>query len=202
MFEGIDGSGKSTQAKRLARAFGALLTAEPGATELGAALRALLLDPDSGSVSLRTEALLMAADRAEHVAKVLQPALEGGTWVVCDRFTASTIAYQGYGRALDLAELQAVVTFAAQGVEPDVQVLLDVPVELAQERRRRARADRLEHLGNEFFERARRGYLSMARADSERWIVIDGSAEVGEVQTRIFQAVSNRLGRPSKEADA
>ena len=134
MLEGIDGCGKSTQAENLARALGALLTAEPGATALGADLRALLLDPQRSSVSLRSEALLMAADRAEHVAQVLEPALADGIWVVCDRFTASTVAYQGYGRGLDLQELQPVVAFAARGVEPDLQVLIDVPVEVARSR--------------------------------------------------------------------
>ena len=196
MLEGIDGSGKSTQAKHLARALGAMLTAEPGATSLGSDLRALLLDPSKGSVSLRAEALLMAADRAEHVAEVLEPALALGRWVVSDRFTASTIAYQGYGRGLDLAELEPVAAFAASGVEVDLQILLDVPVEVARARMKQVGADRLEHLGNDFFGLVREGYLSMARSDAAHWVVVDGGATFSEVEAQILDAVITRLGRP------
>ncbi len=198
MLEGIDGCGKSTQAEKLAQSLGAVLTAEPGATTLGADLRALLLDPSKGSVSLRAEALLMAADRAEHVSLVVEPALADGRWVVSDRFTASTVAYQGYGRGLDLAELQSVADFAASGVEPDLQVLIDVPVDVARGRRKPGRPDRLEHLGDHFFESVRRGYLSLARADPEHWAVVDGASRVDVVGARIFEAVTVRLGRPSE----
>ncbi len=196
MLEGIDGSGKSTQAKHLARALGAMLTAEPGATSLGSDLRAMLLDPQKSSVSLRAEALLMAADRAEHVAEVLEPALARGRWVVSDRFTASTIAYQGYGRGLDLAELEPVAAFAASGVEVDLQILLDLPVELARGRMKQGTADRLEHLGDDFFGLVREGYLSMAREDAVHWVVVDGTNPVSDIEAQIFEAVTTRLGRP------
>ncbi len=202
MLEGIDGSGKSTQAKHLARALGAMLTAEPGATSLGVDLRAMLLDPKKSSVSLRAEALLMAADRAEHVAEVLEPALAHGRWVVSDRFTASTIAYQGYGRGLDLAELEPVVAFAASGVEADLQILLDLPVEVARARMKPGTADRLEHLGDDFFGLVRGGYLSMAREDAVHWIVVDGTNPVSHIEAQILDAVTTRLGHPPHGAHA
>src|SRR3984885_7287137 len=131
VLEGIDGCGKSTQARALAGALGARLTHEPGATELGAKLRRLLRAPDAPPVSLRAEALLMAADRAEHVALVVAPALAAGEWVVSDRFSGSTLAYQGYGRGLEVAELRRVVEWAAAGVAADLSIVIDVPVPLA-----------------------------------------------------------------------
>lgn len=140
----------------------------------------------------------MAADRAEHVAEVLKPALAEGGWVVSDRFTASTIAYQGLGRGLDLAELEPVVAFAASGVEPDLQVLLDVPLEVARGRMEPARADRLESLGDDFFGRIREGYLSLVRADAEHWVVVDGSAGVDDVEAQVLEAVTTKLGRPTE----
>ena len=151
--EGIDGSGKSTHARRLAGAVGALLTAEPGATSLGARLRSLLLDRDLPPVSERAEALLMAADRAQHVAEVVSPALGEGRWVVTDRFSGSTLAYQGYGRGLDLEELRRLVAWAARGVTADLTILLDVPLAVARRRVNPDRADRLERLDAGFHER-------------------------------------------------
>jgi dTMP kinase len=173
-----------------------MLTAEPGATSLGADLRAILLDPKKSSVSLRAEALLMAADRAEHVAELLEPALAHGRWVVSDRFTASTIAYQGYGRGLDLAELETLAAFAASGVEVDLNILLDLPVEVARSRMKPGAADRLEHLGDDFFGLVREGYLSMAREDAAHWVVVDGTNAVSDIEKQIFDAVATRLGYP------
>src|ERR1700689_5219077 len=129
--EGIDGCGKSTQARALAEALGARLTFEPGATPVGARLRQLLLAPDAPPPSSRAEALLMTADRAEHVALVLEPALAAGHWVVTDRYAASTIAYQGYGQGLDPAGLDALVRWATDGVAADLSILVDVDVEVA-----------------------------------------------------------------------
>jgi dTMP kinase len=157
-----------------------------------------LLDPSKSSVSLRAEALLMAADRAEHMVEILEPALAQGSWVVCDRFTASTIAYQGYGRGLDLAELEPVARFAAHGVVPDLQVLIDVPLEVARKRMKPARADRLEHLGDDFFGLVREGYLALARNDKEHWAVVDGSPEVEQVEAQILEVVISRLGQPAE----
>ena len=129
--EGIDGCGKSTQAAALAEVLGAQLTFEPGATPVGARLRELLLAPDAAPPSPRAEALLMAADRAEHVARVLEPALAAGEWVVSDRYAGSTIAYQGYGQGLDIAALDELVRWATDGLAADLSILVDVSVEVA-----------------------------------------------------------------------
>ncbi len=146
--EGIDGCGKSTQAHRLSERLGAVLTFEPGATRLGTELRRLLLDRDQPPVSDRSEALLMAADRAQHVAEVVVPALDAGTWVVTDRFSASTLAYQGYGRGLDLSELSQLVRWATGGLQADLTVLVEVPVAVASGRRTGIAGDRLEVEGD------------------------------------------------------
>src|SRR5580692_7806363 len=129
--EGIDGCGKSTQARALADVLAARLTFEPGATPVGARLRELLLAPDGAPPSLRAEALLMAADRAEHVARLLEPALAGGEWVVSDRYAGSTIAYQGYGQGLDPAALDELVRWATDGLAADLSILVDVSVDVA-----------------------------------------------------------------------
>jgi dTMP kinase len=197
--EGIDGCGKSTQARALAEALGAELTYEPGATLLGARLRELLLAPDAPPVADRTEALLMAADRAEHVTRVIGPALAAGTWVVTDRFSASTIAYQGYGRGLDSDGLRALVSWAAAGVVPDLSVLVDVPVEVAAARLAaagRGGVDRLERLGPDFAAAVREGFLAQAAAEAGRWLVVDGTADAGTVTARIVDAVHERFGDP------
>jgi dTMP kinase len=191
--EGLDGSGKTTQAQLLADALDGLSTAEPGATALGARLRALLLDPTSPMVSTRTEALLVAADRSQHVAEVIAPALQTGRWVICDRYTGSTLAYQGFGRGLDLDELRGLDAWATDGVTPDLTVLVDVPVEVALHRRRLAAADRLERLGDDFQRRVRGGYLALAAADRTGWAVVDGAPDVPEVARRILEVVSERL---------
>jgi dTMP kinase len=197
--EGIDGCGKSTQAKAVAAALGALLTHEPGATPLGALLRQVLLTPDTPPPTPRAEALLMAADRAEHVAEVIEPALAPGGWVVTDRYSGSTIAYQGYGRGLDVAGLAELVAWATAGVAADLSVLVDVPVEvaaarLAQGARRGRGADRMERLGPEFAARVREGFLAQAAADEGRWVVVDGTGEAAAITAHIVEAVRARLG--------
>jgi dTMP kinase len=193
VMEGIDGSGKSTQVQSLATSLGALLTSEPGGTPLGRQLRSLLLEPHRADPSMRTEALLMAADRAEHVARVIEPALASGRWVVSDRFAASTLAYQGHGRGMDLDELRRITRFASGGLEPDLQVLLDLPVTLARQRMCDA-ADRMEDLGEEFFDRVRAGYMSLARSDPDHWVVIDSSSDEATVRGLVLEAVTTRLG--------
>jgi len=189
--EGIDGCGKSTQARALSEALGAELTYEPGATPLGARLRELLLAPDAPPLADRTEALLMAADRAEHVTRVIEPALAAGTWVVTDRFSASTIAYQGYGRGLDSDGLRALVSFAAAGLVPDLSVLVDVPVEVAA-----ARLAAAGRLGPDFAAAVREGFVAQAAAEAGRWLVVDGTADAGTVTARIVDAVHERFGDP------
>jgi dTMP kinase len=195
--EGIDGCGKSTQASALADALGARLTFEPGATPVGVRLRQLLLAPDAPAPSPRAEALLMAADRAEHVVRVLEPALAAGEWVVSDRYAASTIAYQGYGRGLDPAALDELVRWATGGLAADVSVLVDVGVDVAAGRLAaagRGGSDRLERLGPAFAGRVREGFLAQAAAEPSRWIVVDGETEAGSLTAHILEAVRDRLG--------
>jgi dTMP kinase len=196
-FEGVDGSGKSTQARILAAALAAVLTFEPGGTELGRDLRRLALDPGHTGPDVRTEALLMAADRAQHVAEVVRPALEAGRIVVTDRFSGSTLAYQGFGRGLPVDELREVVGWASAGVEPDLNVLVDVPLPVARRRMGAASGaapDRLEGLDEEFFSRVRDGYLELAAGDPAAWAVVDGSRRIGEVAAEVRDVVERRLG--------
>jgi dTMP kinase len=194
-FEGIDGCGKSTQAQRLADRLGALLTFEPGATPLGTSLRKLLLDGEQPPVAEWTEALLMAADRAQHVAEVVNPALEAGTWVVTDRFSASTLAYQGYGRGLDRSELNQLIDWATQGLRPDVTVLIDVPVDVAVTRRRGSLGDRFEAQGVEFQQRVGDGYRRLAAEATTPWLVVDGRGSVEAIATEVWSGVRPMVGR-------
>jgi dTMP kinase len=187
--EGIDGCGKSTQAAALAQALGAQLTFEPGATPVGARLRELLLNTEDSAPSPRAEALLMAADRAQHVAEVVQPALDAGTWVVTDRFSASTLAYQGYGRGLDRAELDLLIGWATGGLTPDLTVLIDVPVELARARRGGGDEDRLELEGEQFQRRVAEGYHRLAEEAVTPWLVVDGTGAVEEVAASVWAGV-------------
>ena len=191
--EGVDASGKSTQARLLAESLGAVPTFQFGATGVGAVVRRMLLDPDNDALDDRTEALLIIADKAQHVSEIVGPALRAGQDVVTDRFTASTLAYQGYGRGLDLAELQTMMHFATGGIEPDLNLLLDVPVDLAT-RRLGSSVDRFEGAGRGFLDRVRAGYLAMAEADPVRWAVVDADGAVAEVAARVLSAVRDRLG--------
>jgi dTMP kinase len=194
--EGIDGCGKSTQARALSQALGARLTHEPGATALGKTLRQILLAPDAPAVSLRSEALLMAADRAEHVALVLEPALAAGEWVVSDRFSGSTVAYQGYGRGLALGELSALVTWATSGLAADLSILVDVTVDVAGARLASPARDRLEGLGPEFAGRVRDGFLAQAAHDPDHWVVVDGTLEEHALTDSLVEIVRQRFGPP------
>lgn len=191
-FEGGEACGKSTQAARLAARRDAVLTREPGGTVLGERLRALFLDPGTGHVEPRAEALLVAAARAQHVAEVIEPALAGGRDVVTDRFTGSSLAYQGFGRGLDVDEVRRLSAFATGGVDPDVYVLLTVDAAVAAERLGSDR-DRLEAAGDDFHRRVAEGYLALAAAD-ERWVVVDGGGTPEEVAAAVWSAVSGRLG--------
>ena len=180
VFEGIDASGKSTQARRVAQARGARFTFEPGDTPLGADLRRWLLDA-SAPMSPVTESLLMLADRSHHAATVIEPELAAGRPVVSDRYWASSIAYQGYGGGVDLALLHAATELAIGDCRPDVTVLLDVPVEVADERRLRDHRDRFESADVAFHERVRAGYLELAAADPAHWRVVNGADDLAAV---------------------
>ncbi|HEV3400743.1 MAG TPA: dTMP kinase [Acidimicrobiales bacterium] len=190
-FEGGEASGKSTQARLLAARIGAVLTREPGATETGRRIRDLVLDPAT-ELHPRTEALLLLADRAQHVHEVVAPALARGADVVTDRFSGSTLAYQGYGRGLDLADLSGLSRWATGAVEPDLIVLLDVPGKVARDRQEGRPLDRMEGTGDPFHERVREGYLALAAADPDRWVVVDGSGPEDEVAAEVWAAVSAR----------
>lgn len=195
VFEGGEGSGKSTQAARLADRLGAVLTREPGGTTIGGALRALLLDASTTGLDDRAEALLMAADRAQHVAEVIRPALASGRHVVSDRYAGSTLAYQGYGRGLPVDDLRRLSAWAAAGLTPDLVVLLDVPRDLGSTRAA-ARVDpvpdRVEAAGDGFHSRVAQGYRALAAADSARWVVVDGSAPADEVEAVVWKSVTAR----------
>jgi dTMP kinase len=192
VFEGGEASGKSTQSVRLARRLGALHTREPGGTAIGAALRELLLDARTTGLDDRAEALLMAADRAQHVVEVIRPALAAGRHVVSDRYIDSSLAYQGYGRGLPVAELRRLSAWAAADLWPDLVVLLDVPPGVAA-RRSGAAPDRLEAAGEQFHDRVVRGYRALASTDAARWVTVDGSAPPDEVEAAVWSAVVTRL---------
>lgn len=187
-FEGADASGKSTQARRLGERLGLPVTFQFGATDIGGAIRSIVLDPTNDNLDDRAEALLIIADKAQHVAEIVGPALAIGDTIISDRFTASTIAYQGFGRGLDLDLLAAMMDFATHGLEPDLTVLLDVDLEVARERLG-DQFDRIEGAGAQFHRRVRDGYLTLAEADPDRWVVVDAGGTVEEVGARVDAAV-------------
>jgi dTMP kinase len=194
-FEGIEGCGKTTQARRLARALGesALLTQEPGGTELGRAIRGLLLEVTRGSMSPEAEVLLFFADRAQHVAEVVRPALAAGRVVISDRYTDSSMAYQGYGRGIDLELIRTVARAATGGLAPELTLFIDVPVEVGLERvGKRGRHDRLEAEVREFHDRVRDGYRRLAAEEPARWVAIDGLADEAAVEKAVNAAVAAR----------
>ena len=193
VLEGGDASGKSTQVARLVARLQRLgkdviETFEPGATRAGQRIRSLLLDGDEPLVPA-AEALLMAADRAQHVAEVVRPALAKGTWVVSDRYVPSTLAYQGAGRALDPQMLERVSEWATDGLVADLVLVLDVPDEVAAARR--SASDRMEREAEEFHSRVRDAYRRLARLRD--WTVIDGSGDVDSVEEKLWSVVSERL---------
>ena len=171
-FEGAEGTGKTTQARLLAGALGALLTQETGGTAIGQRLRAILHDTDVDNLDRRAEALIVAADRAQHLAEVVIPALDAGRVVVSDRSVYSTLAYQGYGRQLDLDEVRHINEWAVQGHWPSLVVYVEAPPALVAERLDRRQLDRFEQAGDDFHRRVLDGFRAMAAADPDRWIVV------------------------------
>lgn len=200
--EGPEGSGKSTSARHLAdwlrgRGRTVVLTHEPGGTPLGEEVRRLLLHMRGMSDDLdpRADALLYAAARAQHVARVIRPALEHGQWVVCARYIDSSLAYQGAGYGTDMAELRRLQDFATGGLRPDMTLLLDVPVEVGLDRtRRRAQWNRFEDTEEiAFFEQVRAAYLRLAAEEPDRFRVIDGSGPIREADVAIRRCVQPLL---------
>lgn len=190
--EGSEGSGKTTQAQMLAESLGAVFTREPGGTPLGEQIRDLLLGTDGDAPCDRAEALLMAAARAQHVDRVVAPALAGGNDVVTDRYIGSSLAYQGAGRGLGVAAVATVSAFAVDGVEADLVVLLDVDVASAASRLERS-LDRIEQAGEEFHARVAAAYRDLAAADPQRWLVVDGRGSIDEVARCLQASVAERL---------
>ncbi len=188
VFEGGEGSGKSTQSAILADRLDAILTRQPGGTDIGAALRAILLDTGTVALAPRAEALLMAADRAQHAAELIRPALAAERHVVCDRYTYSSVAYQGHGRGLDPQRVRDISAWATEELWPDLVVLLDVDPSAAATRLVRE-LDRFEQAGDEFHRAVRDGFLAQALAEPERWVVIDGTGTVDEVARAVWAAV-------------
>jgi dTMP kinase len=187
-FEGIDVSGKSTQARRVAAHYDALFTFEPGDTALGQELRRWVLDAAT-PMNPATEALIMLTDRSHHVHSVIAPALDAGRSVVCDRFYASTLAYQGYGRGVDLGLLRAASELAVGSCLPTLTILLDVPVEVVNERRAHDAKDRFEAEDLAFHQRVRDGYRELAAAHG--WFVLDGARSEVDVARAIDERVAD-----------
>ena len=191
-FEGAEGSGKSTQAARLADAIGAVLTRETGGTDIGARLREILHDTSVHNLDPRAEALITAADRAQHIAQVVRPALDAGNPVVSDRSIYSSLAYQGYGRQLDIDEVRHLNQWGTNGVWPSTIVFLDTPDDVIAERMSRRDLDRFEAAGEEFHARVLEGFRAMAAADPDRWITVQAVGSVDRVAAAIRRALDER----------
>ena len=195
-FEGLDGSGKSTHLKSAAswlaeRGLPHLVTHEPGGTPLAQAIRAVFLDRQWGEMDGAVELLLVFASRRQHLIEKIEPALAAGTHVLCDRFTDSTRAYQGYGRGVDRATIDRIDAIATGGRQPDATLLFDLPAAVARgrgqskSRRQTGAVDRLDAESLEFYERVREGYLALAAAEPERFRVLDSSGELAATRQRL-----------------
>jgi len=199
--EGIEGAGKTSCLQRVEQRLrvaghDVLVTREPGGTAIGEALRGLLLGHKHDGMGDDTELLLMFAARAEHLHAVIEPALAAGRWVLCDRFTDATYAYQGYGRGIPLDRIAALETWVQGARRPDLTLLLDLPVETGLARAgRRSTPDRFERQAVAFFERVRDGYLQLAADHAQRFDVIDASRPLDEVSQQIVAAVDRFLGQ-------
>ena len=195
-FEGVDGCGKTTQMKLLSKylqdkGYEVVITREPGAKGLGEKIREILLHYD-GEVSSRAESFLFLADRAQHIDKIINPAVENGKIVLCDRHTDSTIAYQGYGRGVDINELKMLNNLATGSRKPDFTFVFDIDIETSMSRVGKEK-DRMESAGIEFFEKVRNGYLEIAKREPERVKVIDSTRSIDVIEGDIRRIVNAEL---------
>lgn len=198
-FEGPDGAGKTIQLRLLAARLEAaghrvVCTREPGGTPLGEQLRTLILPRADTTNDPVAELLLLNAARAQLVAQVIRPALAAGAVVLADRYADATLAYQGYGRGGDLAELRTIIAIATRGLQPDRTILLDLPIDTSLERLTTRGAENFfDTMGPEFRQRVREGFLALARAEPQRWVVVDGSQAVGAVAQCIWKGIESIL---------
>jgi dTMP kinase len=209
-FEGVEGCGKTTQIRLLADALkssgrSVTLTREPGGCPISDKIRAILLDADNCEMTPSAELLLYAAARAQHINEVITPALASGNIVLCDRFIDATLAYQGFGRGLDMGLIKSLNETATGGCRPQLTILIDCPVEIGLERalarieagsatdRNHLREERFEKESIEFHRRVRSGYLKLAEESPERFVVVDGSGTAAEISARILAAVLPRI---------
>lgn len=198
--EGIEGAGKTTCLQLLEnvirqQGYDLLVTREPGGTPLGEDLRQLLLGHRHEGMADDTELLLMFAARAEHLSAQIEPALAAGRWVLCDRFTDATYAYQGYGRGIDIARIAALENWVQGTRRPDLTILMDLPVEVGLQRAgKRSSPDRIERQAFSFFERVRAGYLTLAADNAQRYRVIDAARSLDQVQSEVKETIAAFLG--------
>lgn len=204
-FEGPEGSGKTTQIRLLAawlaaQGFAVLTTREPGGTRIGDAIRGILLNPEHTEMRPEAEILLFSAARAQIVGELIRPHLASGGIVLCDRFADSTLAYQGYGRQLDLATLRQITAFATGGLQPDLTICLDLEVQEGLRRKQRSDLiewNRMEQEQIAFHERVRQGYLTLAAAEPERWLVVDATQSIAHIQAIVRDRVMALTAHPA-----
>jgi dTMP kinase len=202
-FEGIEGCGKSTQAKRLARSLGRLgiahvTTLEPGGTPIGRKMRQVLLDSRNKSLTPLAELMLYAADRAQHVEEVIKPALRAGKWVICDRFSDATVVYQGAARGQDRKLIRLLNNVVTDGIRPHLTFLLDCPVEVGLRRalgRNMKGQERFEREALSFHRKVRKGYLDLARDEDKRFVVLDATANRKEIEAAILRHLDRFLAQ-------
>ena len=199
--EGIEGCGKSTQAKRLGKTLDRLgiahvMTLEPGGTAIGRHVRRVLLDSRNKALTPLSELMLYAADRAQHVEEIIKPALRSGKWVICDRFSDATVVYQGAARGQDKKLIRLLNTIVTQGIRPHLTFLLDCPVEVGLRRaleRNMKGQDRFEREALSFHRKVRNGYLDLARKNKKRFVILDAGASRKEIETEILRHVEQFL---------